>query len=66
MGMRARLRRSFACLSLKTGPARVICQALKKYGMILADVGSPWFLTGEATPAWQTRLGANYTQCRCI
>ena len=63
MGMRARLRRSFSCATLKTSAARVICQALKKYGMILADVGSPWFLTGEATPLWQTRLGANYDQC---
>ena len=63
MGMRARLRRSFSCLALKTSAARVICAALKKHGLILADVGSPWYLTGEATPLWQTRLGANYDQC---
>ena len=26
--------------------ARVIAEALKTYGMILADNGSPWYITG--------------------
>jgi hypothetical protein len=26
--------------------ARVIAEALKRYGMILADNGSPWYITG--------------------
>lgn len=46
MGMRARLRPSFNCGLLQTAAARVICRALKKTGMILADGGSSWFLTG--------------------
>lgn len=63
MGMRARLQGSFDCTSrMKTQAARVICQALKKTGMILADVGTSWFLTGEASPLWQSRLGADYDQ----
>jgi hypothetical protein len=32
--------------------ARVILAALKKYGMILADNGSPWFITGVPDLRW--------------
>jgi hypothetical protein len=52
MGARARLRQTFNCSSLQTSTATIICTAMKKYGLILADVGSPWFLTGEASNAW--------------
>ena len=31
---------------------RVILRALKKYGLILADNGSPWFLSGVPDPRW--------------
>lgn len=35
------------------GPqARIILTALKKYGMILADNGSPWYLTGAPDSHW--------------
>jgi len=35
------------------GPnARVILTALKTYGMILADNGSPWYITGAPDPRW--------------
>ena len=27
--------------------------ALKRYGMILADNGSPWFVTGAPSPGWE-------------
>ena len=30
--------------------ARVIAVALKRYGMILADNGSPWYITGASDP----------------
>ena len=30
--------------------ARVIAEALKRYGMILADNGSPWYITGASDP----------------
>ena len=40
---------------------QVILRALKKYGMILADNGSPWFLTGVPDEGWDNddlhRLG---------
>ncbi len=51
MGLRVRLKRS---VSLRGhGPqARVIIRALKRYGMILADNGSPWFITGAPHARW--------------
>jgi len=50
MGMRARLRSTFNCKRLGTWEARLICEALKKTGLIMADIGSAWYLTGEASP----------------
>ena len=34
--------------------ARVIAVALQRYGMILADNGSPWYITGASDPASTT------------
>jgi hypothetical protein len=35
------------------GPqAQVILTAMKEYGMILADNGSPWFFTGSSDVRW--------------
>jgi hypothetical protein len=58
MGMRVRLEASF---DVGTYPAevQVILRALKKYGMILADNGSGWYVTGAPDPRWDDdRLGA--------
>jgi hypothetical protein len=30
----------------------VILVALKRYGMILADNGSPWYISGAPDPRW--------------
>jgi len=51
MGLRVRLK---ASVNISTfGPnARVILTALKTYGMILADNGSPWYITGAPDPRW--------------
>jgi hypothetical protein len=51
MGLRVRLKADFD-LSGYTGEARVILEGLKKYGMILADNGSNWFITGAADTRW--------------
>ncbi len=51
MGQRFRLKASFS-LSGFHGQARVILQALKTYGMILADNGSDWFISGTADRRW--------------
>jgi hypothetical protein len=45
MGVRVRLKSSFDTAGLSP-TARVIAEALKRYGMILADNGSPWYITG--------------------
>lgn len=51
MGQRFRLRAGYP---LDTFPpqARIILQGLKRYGMMLADNGGPWYLTGVAHPGW--------------
>jgi hypothetical protein len=51
MGLRFRLKQSFS-LSGYHGQSLVILRALKKYGMIVADNGSNWFITGAADPRW--------------
>lgn len=51
MGMRVRLNASFDCTQLARA-ARVFCVALKTYGGIFADNGSPWYFSGEATEKW--------------
>lgn len=51
MGLRVRLRRGVSLAGL--GPqARAVALALKRYGMILADNGSPWFVTGAPDRRW--------------
>jgi hypothetical protein len=45
MGLRVRLKSTFDTAGL-SATARVIAEALKRYGMILADNGSPWYITG--------------------
>jgi hypothetical protein len=49
MGVRVRLKSSFNTAGLSP-TARVIAEALKRYGMILADNGSPWYITGVSDP----------------
>jgi hypothetical protein len=51
MGQRLRLRASFD-LSGFPPQARAVLRALKRYGMILADNGAPWFLGGAPSPGW--------------
>jgi hypothetical protein len=51
MGLRVRLRASFDVQRFR-GDARVILVALQRYGMLLADNGSDWFITGETNTAW--------------
>ena len=51
MGMRVRLKATFDMTQFS--PAnRVILRALQKYGMIVADNGGPWFLSGAPDMRW--------------
>jgi hypothetical protein len=51
MGMRVRLKATFD-ISGYPPSARVILQALKTYGMIVADNGSDWFVSGAPDARW--------------
>ncbi len=51
MGQRFRLKASFD-ISPFPADVQVILRALKKYGMILADNGSPWYISGEPDSRW--------------
>lgn len=51
MGMRVRLKKTVDLASYPP-EARVILTALQRYGMILADNGSNWFLSGTPDPRW--------------
>jgi hypothetical protein len=57
MGLRFRMKASFSCASYST-EVQVICTALKKYGMFVADNGSDWYISGAPDPRWSDdRLG---------
>jgi hypothetical protein len=51
MGARVRLKAGVNISSFPPG-AQVILQAMKRYGMILADNGGNWFLSGTADKRW--------------
>jgi hypothetical protein len=51
MGARARLKAGVD-LSGMTPQARIVALALKRYGMILADNGSSWYVTGAPDTRW--------------
>ena len=51
MGLRVRLKASFD-LSQLSPQARVVAVALQRYGMILADNGSPWYVSGASDPSF--------------
>jgi len=51
MGQRFRLRADFDLAGFST-PVQVILQALKEYGMMLADNGSAWFISGAPDERW--------------
>jgi len=51
MGLRVRLKASFDAGGFPP-QARVILIALKRYGMLVADNGSNWFISGAPSPHW--------------
>jgi hypothetical protein len=51
MGLRVRLK-AIVNISRLPYQARVVAEALKRYGMILADNGSPWYISGAPNKGW--------------
>lgn len=45
MGLRVRMKASYDCSALSS-EVQVLCATLKKYGMLVADNGSDWFVSG--------------------
>lgn len=52
MGLRVRLRADYD-ISEFPRSAQTILTALKRYGMLLADNGSDWFISGAPDPRWK-------------
>lgn len=51
MGLRLRLKSTFDTTGF-SGASRVVLEALKKYGMFVADNGSNWFMSGSTDSRW--------------
>ena len=54
-GTRVRLRSDFPLEGYR-GDALVVLTAMKRYGLILADQGSAWYVTGTSDPGWEDAL----------
>jgi hypothetical protein len=63
MGMRVRLKANVD-ISRLSPEARVIATALKKYGMLLADNGSGFYISGAPDPRWSDDALATLSQLR--
>jgi hypothetical protein len=63
MGQLFRLKASFAIPPGDTVQAKAILQAMKTYGMYLADGGSDMFVSGESSAAWDD---ATFTQVQSV
>jgi hypothetical protein len=51
MGLRLRLKASFDVSGFPR-QARIVLVALKRYGMLVSDNGSSWYITGAPDPSW--------------
>jgi hypothetical protein len=55
MGARFRLKKSFSSKGYGAD-AKVVIAAMKRYGLVLADNGSPWYFQGERNAHWPDRF----------
>ena len=51
MGLRLRLQANFSLAGFR-GESLIVLRALKRYGLIVADNGSSWYITGAPDPRW--------------
>jgi hypothetical protein len=51
MGLRLRMRKDYDC-SGYSAEVQVLCRGLKRFGMIVADNGSDWYVSGAPDPRW--------------
>jgi hypothetical protein len=55
MGARFRLKASFDIASYRKD-TRVVLRAMKRYGLVLADNGSPWYFQGTSEKGWPSGM----------
>ena len=55
MGARFRLKAGFPISSYRAD-TRVVMKAMKHYGLVLADNGSPWYFQGTSEPGWPSAM----------
>jgi hypothetical protein len=55
MGARFRLKASFPISSYRKD-TRVVLRAMKRYGLVLADNGSPWYFQGTSEKGWSNTM----------
>jgi hypothetical protein len=55
MGARFRLKAGFPISSYRAD-TRVVLRAMKRYGLVLADNGSPWYFQGTSEKGWPSAM----------
>ncbi len=56
MGARFRLKASFKISSSLRKDTQAVLRAMKKYGLVLADNGSPWYFQGTSDTRWKNDM----------
>lgn len=56
MGARFRLKASYVISSSLRRDTQVVLRAMKTYGLVLADNGSPWYFQGTSDTRWPSAL----------
>jgi hypothetical protein len=56
MGARFRLKKSYPIAASLRADTKAVLGAMKTYGLVLADNGSPWFFQGTADTRWPVAL----------
>ena len=59
MGMRVRLKASYAIPANFNPQTQAILAALQTYGMFVADNGSDWYISGAPDPGWNNNALVN-------
>jgi len=56
MGARFRLKASYKIAASLRADTKAVLRAMKKYGLVLADNGTPWYFQGAADTRWSEEL----------
>lgn len=56
MGARFRLKSSYVISPKLRADTRAVLKAMKTYGLVLADNGSPWFFQGRSDTRWKPEM----------